>query len=228
MAQFDLVVLRVIKLIRQVSGSSVQTYSQPLVEDFVNQAFDFVMLKDWWGAYTRWSQVSLDGVTGVITTDLAATDEVITWKDIKMILPATNYKKKLPKLRSGLNPFLLTGTTALYAEPLPASHAQFAKRVIQIWPKTAVDDLAIRYRFRPKATFSSTDEIHLDELMLAYAATYLYLKDDGSVPDMTDDYKNLFDIRYRDLIKAEQGNIEGEIPGVDGYPENNGYMTEWT
>lgn len=227
MAQFDLIVQRVIKLIRQVAGTSVQVYSQPVVEDFVNQAFQFVLSKDWWPQYMRWAQFTLNGTTGVSTTSLkAAAAEIITFEDIRIVHSDTMQWKPIPRLRSDINPFKLTGTAALYVEALPASHADVATKIAQFWPKTATDALVMHHRFRPKETFIDTDKIYLDELMLTYAAVYMYLKDDGSVPDMVDEYKNLFDIRYRDIVKAS-GNMGVEMRNIDSYPGTAGIPLEW-
>lgn len=229
MSQFDTIVQRTIKLIRQVAGSSVQTYSQPLIEDMVNQAFDFVNAKRFWDQYTRWSLTNaLNGTTGIIVNSLKeAADEIITWADIEAVLPDEGSDKKLPHLPKHVNPARLTGTRAMYIEGLPASHPDFATHVIQFWPKASTGNFSIRHRYRPKPIFIDDDEIHFDELMMVYAATYLYLKDDGAVPDMVDEYKTLFDIRFRDITMNEDGNTDIPIRDSDKYPSRNAPITEW-
>lgn len=229
---FSLLVTNVTQLLRQVAGQSVQTYSEGLIQKFVNDAFDFCHKKHFWHQYSRWTDpaVTLDGTTGVITTDLIAnSNEIIEWNDIEAVWPAIELteRRRIPRLPRNRNPLSLPASTyPSFVEPLGSAHARFASRVFQIWPKSATGDLVVHYRFKPKALFIEDDAIYLDRIMLEYAATYLYLKDDGAVPDMVDEYKNLFDVRFRDILKADD-NLPIEVKGVDSYPMTGGIPSEW-
>jgi hypothetical protein len=204
--------------IGQVAGSGVQVYSEDRIKDKIIQCFDLVLLKYGWDSYREWFAVTLDGTTGVITTD--ALENVRGQEDILKVF-RSGESVGVPTLPEDFNPFLVTGTTVRYWTGLPNSHAQFEKRKLQFWPKTAEGNVVIKARLYPSHNFGDDDILYLDKTMLVYGSTWMTLADEGVNKESTDKNRELFDLRFRDLTKAlaDQDMETGQEP-----PR---YMNEW-
>src|SRR6478752_3514434 len=60
----------VYKVVGLVSGTSVNTYAEPNARAAIQQIFDFCFRKRYWDHLTDWHDVTINGTTGLATTDL--------------------------------------------------------------------------------------------------------------------------------------------------------------
>ena len=227
MATLQELASEVIQKVHQVAGSGVQTYSEDIVNGFVNDAFDMVFKKVFYPSYKYYTQVVIDGTTGKPTTDLASGNEFMRFDDIGYVTRSGDIKP-LPLLPQHHNPYEIGGNVAQYVEALNISDAAFATKIFRIWPLTATDTVTLLYRKKPKEIFIPTDEIYMDKLMLVYAAVWMYMKDDGTIPEMTDEYRNLFNSRFEMITNGMGAQGYEYRDGVNfggGYREQSEWFT---
>lgn len=218
MDTFATLVQRAIKVIGEVDGTSVQTYSQPRVEEALRQIFDLAFRKSWWDQYCFWYEVALDGTLGLISTD--SLTSVKDFRDVKAIIPE-NQDRALPRLPYGVNPFNLTGSTVMYYEPLINSHPSFAGRMFQFWPKTAVGNLKIRARILP--TLVDETIMYLDTNMLVNGAAWMILEDEDINPNAAQLRKTLFNEFFESIQKNE---ADQPIENINSSGDRR-FLTEW-
>lgn len=205
--------------IGEVAGDSVQIYSEDRILDKLKQCFNLVYTKYGWPHYTEWMELSLDGTTGKITTN--AFQNVKGPEDLLFITRAGE-NKQLGLLPSDVNPFVLSGTNIAYMSYLPVTDSDYGNKIIQFWPKTATQDVVVKARIYP-TTFNSNTELWLDEDMLVYGTSWMILADEGLNPDSVDKNKELFDMRYGDII-ASFANM-----AIENKNHGRGfdYMNDW-
>ena len=215
----------VVKRLHQVSGTSVQTYSEPVIEELVVDTFNLLHAKEWWPEYMRWSSQDLDGSTGVIDTDILTSPEFASFGDIRGVwLDGEN--DPIPRLSEHENPYEYSGTRPLFLEALAASATNQSTRLFRVWPLASTGTLYIHHRFRTRERLQSTDDVYLDRDLLMYGAVAAYLADDGSMPDMLDRYERKFDVRYRD-ITANFKQIAIEAKNISQSYGRRGIPTRW-
>ena len=219
------IAIDVIELIHQVSGTSVQTYSQDIIENHINKVFNMLHQKLWWSEYMRWASPVLDESTGVVTSNLVTAPEYMRWRDIRIIVP-DGQRDAIPRLPMHVNPYELSGTVPLYVEPLNISDANFLTRVFKVWPLTATGTLRVHYRFRETENLATSSEVYMDNDLIVFGAVWAYLKDDGTFPEMTDEYKSLFDMRYKDVLKGD-GRLQTEGRYLNQHQGSGGIPTMW-
>ena len=217
----------VIQKIHQVAGSGVQVYSEDIVEGFLNDAFDIVFKKVFYPSYKYYAQQTIDGSTGKATTNLTSGTEFMQFDDIAYIV-RSGETKPLPLLPHHHNPYELGGNVAQYVEPLNSGDADYATKLFRVWPLACTDTLTVLYRKKPKERCITTDTLHMDRLMLVYAAVWMYMKDDGTIPEMTDEYRNLFNDRYQTITNGFGAQGVEYRDGVNfraGYREQSEWYT---
>ena len=192
----------VILLIGQVSGTSVQTYEEPILDGMIQRGFNFAFDMRFWADYTSVQTYTLDGTNGVVTADLSALKE---FRDIKEIyINGTSYKIVQPLGREHL---LTTGADPRYVTWKNHTESDYATKRFTVWPKTASKSVDITWRARPDDFANDTDIIYLDKDMLVLWTTWMALLMD----DMNDAHaaaaKSLGDSRY-DQIVGGDSNIE--------------------
>lgn len=190
MATFESLITRVQQRLSMVAGTAVQVYAEDRIAEMLQHKFDILFDDYWWPEYNEWSTWTLDGSTGVVTTDL--TNLVKRFEDIRTIYLGGTDSDIVP-LPSDFNPNKLTGTTPVYYEP----HSS-ASNVFKVWPIASTGTLDVNYRTKP-ATFSDSDEVRLDDQVLILGAAYDYLEDDGGNPGATQKMLNLFNQRLQQL-----------------------------
>ncbi|MCI0557534.1 MAG: hypothetical protein MN733_03485 [Nitrososphaera sp.] len=207
---------RVIQSIGEVEGTSVQTYSEPRVEEAIIQTFELVFRKYWWPQYCKWFQRTLDGTLGIVTASLS---EIKDFRDIRVVIP-DGEEKGIPQLPWGKNPFNLTGTKPRYYEALDSSNANFTRR-LQFWPKTATGDVFIYARLLP--TIIAETELYLDDKLLINGAAWIILEDEDINPNAAQLRKDLFEENFAAIMK-ELGQQPIENPNRDS---SQRYLSEW-
>ncbi len=213
MATLTQLTQRVTRRIGQVPGSSVQVYSETAIAEMIQHIFDVLFVRAWWEQFMHWQTLTLDGTTGVVTTDIEAqTNPVVRFADIRIIFPGTS-DRELGRFTATRNPTNITGTLPRFIEP-------FGTRIFRVVPVTATGEVTIHYKSKP-TNFVSADEIDFDEQVLVLGATYDYLEDDGTNPGATEKFLNLFNSRVKALL-AERHNIP-----IDSNPYRQSSVSQW-
>lgn len=216
----DVLVQEAIRLIGEVAGPGVQTYEEPNMTVQVIRGFNLLFKKYPWPQYRQWFRVQLDGATGVITTD--AFEYVRDFEDI-IAVHRDAEATPLPGLTSKQNPFVLTGSAGsqtMVWTALPATHAQYHKRKIQVYPATATGWLNVAARVYPVKqddTLKGPDLLYLDFDMLASAAAFMTMVMDDTNVDAAKALENLMELRFRDIINQLNSipmaqNMQASIP----------------
>lgn len=188
-------------LLSQTAGVSVQKYSEPRIAKFILEAFDIAFKKAWWAQFRHWQLVTLDGSTGVPT----ANSDFWEFGDIRAIYPSSR-QVRLTQLPFPFNPWLMTGTQAMYVEP------QAGKKLFRIWPMGATDQLYVQGRRKPDTwPFSLTDEVPMDDILLQNIAAWRYCVSDGNNPAEAEGFQVVFDQRIKTLLGEEVGNVPMQL-----------------
>lgn len=177
-----------------VTGTSVQVYTQPIVFNQIDSAFEHYFEKRFWPHLTETTIHTLDGAGGVTTDDVV----VDKWTDIKWI-------RHEPYDRHCTIPREVDGETLsnqLTYYPLPFSHTQFQSRVIGFKPVTSTDTIAIRARRNP-GEFNETDTVPMDAILLQHFVSSALLSTDGTNPAEQARQFALAEDRYEELTGSE-------------------------
>jgi hypothetical protein len=210
-------------IIGEVAGTGVQTYSEDRVKRDVVRSFNLLFKKYNWDQYSDWLHLELDGTTGVIKTD--SLEGVKDFEDFISVNPdAKDYS--LPLLPKGINPFRLTsGTAPLYWGMLHATNTKYAKRKLQIYPKTTIGFIDVHAMIYPIVSANNDWEdntsMELDRDMLAYGTAFMTLAADDLNPQGATVAQGLMEMRFRDIV-AKLSNHKLPISGRSGIP------TQWS
>lgn len=182
-----------------VSGTAVQTYSEPQIYRGLQLMFDMMFRKRFWDHLTDWYELTLDGVNGLFSTDINNT--CAGFEDIEQIW-TRDFSRQIVK------PFdtsykQVTGASALYYTPIvydadDASN-KFAKKVIQFWPVTATDVVAVRMRKKP-ADFVPDDVVPFPSDIISIGTAWRVLSMDGINPAAAQSAEKMYEILYSDYI----------------------------
>lgn len=201
----------------EVPGTATNLFSEELIGAYVQDAFDLVFGKHWIPEYKVQLERTLDGTSGIATSDIADTAlsaYVARWDDIQLVFP-DNSDVPLRLLPSRINPFELTGTYPRYVSALNTN------RLIQFWPKTSTGKVHILGRQRP-IDFALTDPVKIDRPVLITHALWQAVENDSTSPGGAERYERAFKDALRDWI-GNKSNIPVEMaPGSRDYP------TQWT
>ena len=186
-------------ILGEVTGVGTQIYSEPRMIKDAGRAFNMLFKKHWWKQYTKWTTVTLDGTTGVITT--TPFTNVIDFDDFAAVHRA-GQSRGLPTLPEGMNPNTNTGTTPQFWTSLIASHASYTTKKLQIYPVTSTGDLNVRARFHPLDQTQAWEDItpvEMDFDLLVYGTAYMALSGDDLNPQAKADVQLMMDGRYKDI-----------------------------
>jgi len=200
----------VLKRIGLVSGTGVQTYTEPQVKMAVQDAFDFLFRKRFWDHLSDWYTYTLDGTTGVVTSDLTTTCAEYT--DIDVVHNSDQSAIVKPSSNEHL---FVTNSQAQYYTPLNYGDARFLTKVIKFWPITATGSVTLRIRKHP-GIFTDEQTIPFPQDIIGWAAAWLVLETDGLNPGNAAKAQGMFDIAYQDYVSSiGSGRI-----GHGGVPRN--------
>lgn len=207
-----------LELVGQVSGSGVQVYADDFARRCCVRAFDMLYKKRDWEQYLEWTRPELDGVTGIIKTDLYVS--VRDFEDFLAIY-RDGQSKPLPVMDHKRNWNKITGSTVQTWTSLHVSHPQYAKRKLQFYPLTAegfVDVLVRKYPLaNPAVQWGWNDTMHLDTSMLEEATAFVMLSVDAINADAAAVCKSMMEARYIDIV-AGLGSRPMHIRGSQGIP----------
>ena len=184
-----------IQKLGQVTGTGTQIYSEDAIADLIRDAFYQESRRLWLGRQMAWFQRTLDGSTGVITTNIGLADGattgtgVLRFEDIKAVWLGTQ-STPLPVLSGEINPYVTT-YASVFIEP-----TNDPLKLFRIWPLATTGTVYIRARQLPIALLGD-DTVLLESDVLMYRACWEYCADDGANPGAEAKFK----ARYQDAVK---------------------------
>lgn len=176
------------KALYQSAGPSVQLYSQDIIMQHLQDAFDHIFTKRWWPQFRKRETLTLDGVTGYTTT---LPVYIKLYEDIRYVYPDTG-SRPLSKLPLGINTLsngFNNGSTARWVEGDAAN-------IFRVWPAGSVGQVSVVGRARPDP-FIITDTVPIDATLMRHFAAWSYFVDDSSNPDAAEKHRNLFETRLQ-------------------------------
>lgn len=175
-----------------VAGSSVQTYTQPQVEECIQDAFEHLFKKHFWTHLTTTTFHTLDGAGGVVTDSILGLEDVT---DIKWIRQSPYEESdQVHYFEDGIfNSDMLAFTSLTYGE------TGYDTKRIKFNPVTSEAEIAIRARRKPDP-FENEDVVPLDYVMIKHLVTSNLLATDGMNPSAEARQLALFEDRYDTLI----------------------------
>jgi hypothetical protein len=192
---FSALIAKVITRISQVPGTGVQTYAEDRIGDMIQDAFNAIFDDEWWSQFLFYNSYTLDGSTGVVTTDLSSVLKGdFPYDDIYAVFYESD-EHALAELPLNFNRETIQGTKARFIVP---HETQSATKIFQVYPKTATGTVHVIGRTRPDA-FSSGDTVSFDDTALILAATADYLEDDAANPGSVDKFNKKFESRLHQL-----------------------------
>jgi hypothetical protein len=213
------ILVQVQHIIGEVAGTGAQQFSEDTTYNALGRAFDITFIKRPWEQYLRWGSYALDGVSGKIVDDNPFGD--VSSPDLRDFIAVyrNGEQKPLPVLSNKVNPYIYTGDKVLYWTSLAASDPDYVKKRLKFYPTSATTQLNIGVRIRPVSIVPDT-VLYLDRMMLEMGTAWQVLDADGSNPGAADTFKQLFDLRFRD-IEHNFANQPIEITGDSSIP------TDW-
>lgn len=197
-----------------ISGTGVQKYAEPQMQQRIVDAFFLLFDEHFWDRFCTWRQFTLDGVTGLPTATESALAES---RDIFGIWPGIG-EERLPKLPITKQPYTLSGTTPVFVETVAANP------FFRIWPLASTGNVSMRYRVRPTTLRSNYNtEVPFDDLTVIYLAALMRLADDGANPTMIDKANTLYKNRHAQVL-AQESTFDVSMNTVASNPL---YPTDW-
>lgn len=186
----------VITELRQVPSLATQTYATPVIRQQVNNAYRMLVDEYWWEELMYTFTVAVDGTTGLLTSDLVGPISAITRYDNIQYVWSEGIDRPLAQKPVRWNPTAITGTTPQYIQ----SDTTYTNRPVKILPVTSTGNVVIRARQMPPFPVGDSDTLYLDDLMITYAAAWMYVIDDATVPAQVEKFQSLYMARKKQVI----------------------------
>lgn len=197
----------VIKRIGLVAGTGVQIYTEPQVEQGINDAFDFIFRKRYWEHLSDWFTYTVDDSTGMFTNDI---DDVVKSHDDAKDFYETDTRRKIVQPVGNENQ-LINNTSALYYTPVRYSTTSdaFSKKLWKFWPVGSTTSVTFFARCHPGYFDQPETIIPFPQDIIGWATTWLVLETDGLNPGAANKAQAMFDISYRDMISSLADDVIG-------------------
>jgi len=203
----QLLMLDVQKDVGLVNGTAVQTYTEPLIYQAIQVIFDMMFRKRFWDHLTDWHTVTVNGTTGLLTTDIDAFCK--GFEDIECIY-LSDFSRQLVKPYD-MSYKIINGSAAMYYTPIvydAAAPDLFTKKVIQFWPLAATSVVALRCRTKP-IDFVPQDIVPFPSDIIAMGAAWKLLESDGINPAAAQLSQQMYEILYSDYISSLSEDVVG-------------------
>jgi hypothetical protein len=207
-------IIDVERMMYNAAGSAVQAYSQDVIAQKLNQAFDRVFGAKFWPQFLKREVRTLDGVTGKTVTPFTT---IMEWGDVHSVF-RKNSANPIPTMPESYNLLdLPTSTIPRFIEPSNDT------TLFTIYPLTSTGDIVVVGRSRPAlmGNYSLADVVPFDYLALEYLAVWECVVDEASNAAMAAKFEALFNSRMKELEDAAFDNIVMLNPRSDQIP------TEW-
>lgn len=215
---FEELINKVVRQLRMVTGTSIQTYSEDIIAEHLQSAFDEYFEAYFWKEYSSWQTYTLDGTVGIPNADIDSTLSRI--QDIgKMFVGGTD--TQVPLFPQSLNPNLITGSVPRYYE----QYITDRNRVFRVLPAASTGTVVCYVRTKPTASFIDSDTIYMDSELLVMKACWIHSETDGANPGQIKMFQKRADDRFETLISS----ITNSTPVVINTGIANGnQFTQWS
>ena len=184
MSTFRQIIEKVLTELSMVAGAAAQVYAEPQIGQKVQQVYNRLYREFWWPDLMSWQTWTLDGTTGMVTSDVSS---VLKYSYDLQLMFIGGTDQKIPRLPPDINPNLLTGTVPDYFEIV-----NDATKVFRVLPITSTGTITARVRTK-QDDFQDSDTVNFDDDLLVYATVVDYAADDGSNSGQIAKYQNYFD-----------------------------------
>lgn len=183
-------------IVGEVSGAGVQAYSDDRMFADCIRAFDLLFKKYRWDQFIAWTTLTLDGVTGKITTN-----DFTHVKDFEDMLAVhiAGESYPLPTLPLRVNPNTIKGNKPRYWASLPATAADYLTKRFVVYPITAIGNVDVSTSVYPIANGSDwdwTDVMQLDKAMLSHGVAFMTLSADETNAGAADAQRLLMEDKF--------------------------------
>jgi hypothetical protein len=181
----------------QYPGAGVQLYAEPIIQQFIQQAFDFCFSAEYWPQFRVREVRTLDGLTGQVVVPFVSIKQ---WDDVQYVLRRYS-DRPLPEIPEAFGTIDIVGTQAQFIE------ARADASLFTVYPLSATDDIEVIGRNRPASLFMPTDIVPFDDWALCHYASWSYLVNDQSNDAATSKEQGLFDARMKVLKEQSEKGI---------------------
>lgn len=196
------------------SGPGVQVYSQAILEQKLQQAFDRLFHAKFWPQFMARETRTLDGVTGKVVTPFTLVKE---WGDVNSVFRQGS-SRALATMPDNYNVLDIPNTaTPRFIQPSNDS------TLFTIYPLQSTGQISVVGREAPAniGQFDLGELVPFDYLALEYLAAWEAAVDDGSNGAMAVKFQSLFDSRLKQLEDDAFDNV------VMLSPNSNSIPLEW-
>lgn len=183
-----------------IDGTAVQKYEEPELLITLNRTFDFLFEKRFWPHLTYATNHELDGVTGVVTSDIIRVNKL---EDIQSIRLVGGLQTPFNFISNENDDDFLQGNHHESFTHLPYDHPHFNGRIFQVIPQTTVGTVRVNARRHP-GKFVEIDDtlIPMDETLFHHAMCFFILAKDGMNSTSQSVHETMYIQRYQDIISA--------------------------
>lgn len=203
----QLLMLDVQKDVGLVNGTAVQIYTEPLIYQAIQTIFDLMYRKRFWEHLTDWYTYTINGTSGLLTSDI--NDVCKGFEDIEQIWLSDFSRQIVKPFDTGYK--IINGASAMYYTYIKYNAAatdNFIKKVIQFWPVTATDTVAMSIRTKP-ADFVPQDIVPFPSDVISMGAAWKLLESDGINPSAAATAQQLYEILYSDYLMSLSEDVIG-------------------
>jgi hypothetical protein len=194
----------------QYAGAGVQLYAEPVIQQRIQQAFDYCFELFYWPQFLVREQRTIDGTTGKVTVPFAS---ILQWGDVKFVFRRYS-DRPIAELPNGFPTLDLVGSQVQFVQPRSDAY------LFTAYPLTSTDAVEVVGRARPANIFAIGDVVPFDDWALVHYAAWSYLVDDGSNSGAASKQQGLFDIRIKMLRdNAEKGIIQLNPRSANDVPQ---------
>ena len=184
-----------------VSGTSVQTYTEPMIVSGINKGFQFLFKKRFWTHLTETTQHLVDANSGLIVDASIAIESI---DDVQWVRKEPFEKRDALRYLDGEEWFDWMEESY---ESLSWNNPLYKTKLLRIYPFNINVPIRIRARRMPPRFASADDVVPFDNVCITHLVTANMLANDGVNPLGMQTQYGLFDQRYKDLLAAESGKV---------------------
>lgn len=196
---FTTLLAETVQRTRQVGGAGTQLYAEPVLSQYLQEAFDIVRAEDYWPQMMAWKSGTLDGSTGQVAS--GALSPISDFNDILGIY-YESYQERLPTLPLSVNPYSIVGSVARYVEPLAIADEPTPDKLFKVWPLTLTGTVRVHARVIPTGAFTNPAVIiPFDHIYLENYAAWRWFSDDAANPAAANAALQVMEERKKQLIE---------------------------
>lgn len=199
------------KMLYDAAGPAVQVYSQDVLVQKINQAFDRCFSAKFWPQFLRREVRTLNGTTGKTTVPFTYIKE---WGDVHSVFRAGS-TIPIVTMPESYNLLDLPATTVpRFVEPSNDT------TLFTIYPLASTEQIVVVGRERPTnaGNYGFLEVVPFDYLALEYLAAWEYAVDDAANGAMASKFETLFNSRMKQLEDDAFKGIVMINPRADNIP----------